>query len=166
MLNRYLVEKINLLTGPYMGLILLSRRTERNKSMSNIEKIKLGDQVFDLVPAGVNLGEFDGTITFQKGTASFDSIESVLKANGSITQIGLSGEPDWIRSDLLYAGKLTKQSEKVIGTAEDGVTEIKADVMIAAFKTPDLAERVAALEAENQSLKETVDTLVLSSLEG
>lgn len=42
--------------------------------MSNIEKIKFGDQSFDLVAAGVNLGGSGGAITFQKGTASFDSI--------------------------------------------------------------------------------------------
>lgn len=139
----------------------------------NIEKIKFGDQTFDLVAAGVNLGESGGTITFQKGPKTFDAIESLLKANGSITQIGLSGEPDWTRSDLVYAGRLTKQSDQVIGMAEDGVTSITADVMIATFRTPDLSERVAALEAENAeikkdnaSLKETVDTLVLSSLEG
>jgi len=141
--------------------------------MNTIEKIKFGDQPFDLVTDGVHLGIDGGTIAFQKGTASFDSIETLLKANGSITQIGLSGEPDWTRSDLVYAGRLTKQSDQVISTAEDGVTSIMADVMTATFRTPDLTERVAALEAENAeikkdnaSLKETVDTLVLSSLEG
>ena len=134
--------------------------------MNNIEKIKFGDQPFDLVAAGVNLGELGGTIKFQKGSKTFDAIEAILKANGSITQIGLSGEPDWTRSDLVYAGRLTKQSDQVIGTAEDGVTSITADIMIATFRAPDLTERVAALEAENQSLRATVDTLVLSSLEG
>jgi hypothetical protein len=133
--------------------------------MNEIEKIKFGDQVYNLVAAGVNLGESGGNITFQKGSASFDSIEAVLKANGSIVQIGLSGEPDWTRSDLVYAGKLTKQSDYVIGKAEDAVTDIKADVMIASFRTPDLQERVSALEKENASLKATVDTLVLSNLE-
>ncbi len=127
---------------------------------------------FDLVPAGINLGDNGGTIIFQEGVFSFDAIEAVLKASGAIVQIGLSGEQDWSRADLVYAGRLTKQSDYVIGVAEDGVTDIKADVMIATFRTPDLTERVAALEAENaeikkdnESLKSTVDTLVLSSLE-
>lgn len=138
----------------------------------SIEKIKFGDQAFDLVTAGVNLGESGGTIKFQKGRLTFDEIETILKANGSITQIGLSSEADWKRSDLVYAGRLTKQSDYVIGLEGDGITEVKADVMIATFRTPDLTERVAALEAENaeikkdnESLKSTVDTLVLSSLE-
>lgn len=153
--------------------------------MNQIEKIKFGDQEFELVAAGVNLGESGGSISFQKGAVSFDSIEAILKENGSITQIGLSGEPDWKRSDLVYAGKLTKQSDQVIGseqvqTGTDEETkepiyenkEIKGDVMTAYFRTPDLTERVAALEAENaeikkdnEALKTTVDTLVLSSLE-
>ncbi len=140
--------------------------------MSNIEKIKFGDQTFDLVAAGVNLGESGGKITFQKGEYSFDEIETILKANGSITQIGLSGEVDWKRSDLVYAGRLTKQSGHVIGLEDDGITEVKVDVMIAYFRTPDLtevvaaqAEKVATQAAEIETLKATVDTLVLSSLE-
>ena len=63
--------------------------------MSNIEKIKFGDQAFDLVAAGVNLGESGGTIKFQMGDKTFEEIETILKANGSIVQIGISGEPDW-----------------------------------------------------------------------
>jgi hypothetical protein len=146
--------------------------------MSNIEKIKFGDQAFDLIAAGVNLGESGGMVSFQKGAASFDSIEEILKANGSITQVGVSGETDWSRSDLVYAGRLTKLSDQVIGTEQVNVgtdkgtkepiyetQSIKGDVMIAVFKTPDLTERVAALEVENESLKATVGTLLLTSLE-
>ena len=131
----------------------------------SIEKIKFGDQAFDLVAAGVNLAENGGTITFQKGRLTFDEIETILKTNDSITQIGLSGEADWKRLDLVYAGRLTKQSGYVIGLEEDGITEVKADVMIAAFRTPDLTEKVASQAAEIENLKATVDTLVLSSLE-
>lgn len=146
--------------------------------MKQIEKIKFGDQEFYLVTAGVNLGESGGSISFQKGTASFDSIEAILKENGSITQIGLSDEPDWTRSDLVYAGKLTKQSDQVIGseqvqTGTDEETkepiyenkDIKADVMIAYFRTPDLTETVAAQAMEIENLKETVGTLLVANLE-
>jgi len=131
----------------------------------SIEKIKFGDQIFDLVAAGVNLADNGGTITFQKGRLTFAEIETILIANDSITQIGLSGEADWKRSDLVYAGRLTKQSDQVIGTAEDGVTVIKADVMTAVFRTPDLTEKVEAQAAEFKALTATVDTLVLSNLE-
>ena len=153
--------------------------------MNQIEKIKFGDQVFDLVAAGVNLGESGGSISFQKGTASFDSVKALLKANGEIVQIGISGNLDWSREDLVYAGRLTEQSDQVIGSEQVQIgtdeetkepiyetKEIKGDVMTAYFRTPELTERVAALEAENaeikkdnETLKTTVDTLVLSSLE-
>lgn len=133
--------------------------------MSHIEKIKFGDQVFDLVTAGVNLTEGGGTITFQKGDTTFEEIETLLKSGGSITQIGLSGEADWKRSDLVYAGRLTKQSDYAIGLEGDGITGVKVDVMIAYFRTPDLIEVVAAQAAEIKALTATVDTLVLSSLE-
>ncbi|MGL6218669.1 MAG: hypothetical protein ACRC36_11580 [Lacrimispora sphenoides] len=133
--------------------------------MSNIEKIKFGDKVFDLVAAGVNIGENGGTITFQKGRLTFDEIETLLKSGGSITQIGLSCKADWKRSDLVYAGRLTKQSDYVIWLEEDGITEVKTDVMIAAFRTPDLTEKIEAQAAEIETLKATVDTLVLSNLE-
>lgn len=126
----------------------------------NIEKIKFGTQEYNLVPAGVNLSAAGGTITFCKGSQSFDEIETVLKEAKSITQIGLSGEPDWTRSDLVYTGRLTKQAGYVIGTErtqtgtnEAGepiytITEVKADVMIAEFKSPDLASEVAAVNAK------------------
>lgn len=134
--------------------------------MNNIEKIKFGDQPFDLVPDGVKLGENGGTVIFQKGTASFDQIKAILKANHEITQINLSDKQDWSRNDLAYAGRLAEQSDYVIGKDDDGITDIKADVMIAYFKTPDLNDRVAALEAEKESLRATVDKLVLAGLEG
>ena len=134
--------------------------------MNNIEKIKFGDQSFDLVPDGVKLGETGGTVSFQKGTASFDQVKALLKANGEVSQIALSGNTDWAREDLVYAKRLTEESDYVIGKDEDGVTDIKADVMIAYFKTPDLNDRVAALEAEKESLRATVDKLVLAGLEG
>lgn len=146
--------------------------------MSNIEKIKFGDQAFDLVAAGVNLGESGGMISFQKGAASFDSIEAILKASGSIAQIGISGETDWSRDDLVYAGRLTKLSDQVVGVEQVKVgtdketkepiyetKDIRGDVIIAVFKTPDLSERVSALETENATLKATVDKLVLAGLE-
>lgn len=133
--------------------------------MNTIEKIKFDTQEYDLVPAGVNLGDAGGTITFQRGIHTFDKIEAVLKKTNSIAQIGLSGETEWTRADLIYTGKLTKQSDYIIGTEQteagtDGITgvpiytatDIKGDVMIAEFKAPDLADKVAAISARVEYL--------------
>ena len=144
----------------------------------NIEKIKFETQEYNLVPAGVNLSSTGGTITFCKGSQSFDEIEAVLMAAKSITQIGLSGEPDWTRSDLVYTGRLTKQADYTIGTEQTQtgindageplytITEVKADVMIAEFKTPDLASEVEDVKARLAATQETVDKLILTDLEG
>jgi len=133
--------------------------------MSNIEKIKFGDQEFELVVSGVNLGDNGGTIKFQQGNLTFEAIETILQSNGAIKQISTSGELDWSRSDLVYGKNLSRQSDYVIGTAEDGVTEVSAAVLTAVFKTQDLTEVVEAQAVEIESLKETVGTLLLSNLE-
>ena len=103
--------------------------------MSN-EKIKFGDQVFDLVTAGVNLTDRGGSIMFCRGDTAFDVVNQTLKKNGDIVQIGTSGDPDWSRSDLIYAGILTSRSNYEVSTG------VKADVMIAEFRTPDTREQI------------------------
>jgi len=140
--------------------------------MSNIEKIKFGDHVFDLVADGVKLGTDGGTIKFQMGDKTFEEIETILQANSTIKQISTSGDTDWSRADLIYGDFMSRDANYIIGTADDGVTDVTAAVMIAVFKTPDLkeklasqAKKVAAQAAEIETLKATVDTLVLSSLE-
>lgn len=124
----------------------------------NIEKIKFGDYVFDLVPNGINLTDKGGKIIFQEGENAFDQIKAILKSNNSITLIGLSGNPEWNKDDLVYAGKLTEQENFVISTesiqiGETGeqtfeMKEIKGTVIIAEFRTPDLREEIAALNAK------------------
>lgn len=140
--------------------------------MSHIEKIKFGDQVFDLVADGVDLGTDGGTIKFQMGDKTFEEIETILKANSTIKQIARSGDTDWSRSDLVYGDFVSRDANYVIGTADDGVTDITAAVMIATFRTPDLRERVTALEKENEdikkenaAMKESLGTLILNNLE-
>lgn len=126
----------------------------------NIEKIKFGDFTFDLVPNGVNLTNEGGEITFQEGENTFDEIKSVLKSNNSITFIGLSGNPEWSRDDLIYVGRLKELENYIVstemtqtGTNETSnepiyeTNEIKKTVIIAEFRTPDLRDKVAALDA-------------------
>lgn len=140
--------------------------------MNNIEKIKFGDQAFDLVAAGVNLGADGGTIKFQMGDKTFEEIETILQSNGTIKQIAVSGDTDWSRSDLVYGDYMSRDTNYAIGTADDGVTDVTAAVMIAVFRAPDLRERIAALEVENEeikkdnaAMKESLGTLILNNLE-
>lgn len=125
----------------------------------NIEKIKFGNYIFDLVPNGIDLSDEGGKITFQENEHSFDEIKSILKSNSDITQINLSGNPEWTREDLVYAGKLAEQENYVICTesVQTGLndndepiyetSEIRGTVVIAEFRTPDLREKVTALDA-------------------
>lgn len=121
----------------------------------SIDQIKFGNQSFALVPDGVILGESGGTIVFKKGEMTFDEIEDVLRNNAKITRIGVSGVPEWSRADLVYAGKLTKQSgyivtteQVMIGGNEHMMIDTKTDVMIAEFRAPDIREQIAATNAK------------------
>lgn len=110
--------------------------------MINIEKIQFGEQTFDLVANGVQLTKEGGTITFQKGDTAFENIDLNLQKNGEIIKLGTSGDPDWSRTDLVFAGRLTKQSNYDIGAG------VKAVVMIAEFHTPDTREQIKDLTAD------------------
>lgn len=110
--------------------------------MSDIEKIRFGEQTFDLVAGGVNLGESSGQITFQRGAASFDDVEHNLQTNGTIRQINTSGEIDWSRTDLVFDGIITQNQNYEMG---DGT---KATVLTAKFRLPDTREKVKDLTAD------------------
>jgi len=144
----------------------------------NIEKIKFGNTEFYLVPNGISLGKEGGEITFQKGDLSFEEIESILIKNDTISQIGLSGELDWSRSDMIYSEVLTKQANYIVETIKidtdkkddngNVITEtndIKTDVMIAEFRLPDIREELDALKKENETIKQSLGTILISNLE-
>ena len=72
-----------------------------------------------------------------------------------------AGEPILTRSDLVYAGRLTKDDNYIIGTetvqtgtdpeSNDPITETRdviGTVMIAEFRAPDLRDKVTELEAQ------------------
>lgn len=129
--------------------------------MNDVGKIKFGEQSFDLVPDGVILGESDGTIVFQRGDMTFDEIKAILQNNAEITQIGASGTPEWIRSDLVYAGKMTEQSgytvntkQTMTGENEYMAVDVKADVMIADFRKPNLQEQLASTQEQLSTTQE------------
>ena len=116
---------------------------------------------YDLVVNGLQLGEQGGKVIFQPEAASFAEIEEDVKATKAITVVDDAGEPILTRSDLVYAGRLTKDDNYVVGTEQvqtgtdpessDPITETRdviGTVMIAEFRAPDLRDKVTELEAQ------------------
>lgn len=130
-----------------------------------MESIKFGRTAYDLPANGVQLNEQGGRVIFLPGTASFVDVEADVKAAGAITVLDSAGEPILMRSDLVYAGRLAKDDNYVVGADTEQGTDITGTVMIAEFKAPDLRAELEAAKAEIAALNETVDMLVIASLE-
>lgn len=126
-----------------------------------MEKIKINEKLYDLVVNGVQLVEQGGKVIFQPAAATFAEIEADVKATKSITVMDDAGEPILTRSDLVYAGRLTKDDNYVVGTepvqtrtdpeTSDPIMETRdviGTVMIAEFRAPDLREQLAATQAQ------------------
>lgn len=126
-----------------------------------MEKVKINEKQYDLVVNGLQLGEQGGKVIFQPEAASFAEIEEDVKATKAITVVDDAGEPILTRSDLVYAGRLTKDDNYVVGTEQvqtgtdpessDPITETRdviGTVMIAEFRAPDLRDKVTELEAQ------------------
>ena len=125
-----------------------------------MEKIKFNDSLFELVANGYQLQQDGGRIVFQPGEATFEEAEAAVSAATSIMLLDDAGEPLTSRRDLVYAGRMTRQSDYVIGTEkeETGTDEngnpiytykdVTGPVMIAEFRLPDLREAYKSLEEE------------------
>lgn len=126
-----------------------------------MEKIKINEKLYDLVVNGLQLGEQGGKVIFQPPAATFAEIETDVKATKAITVLDDAGEPILTLSDLVYAGRLTKDDNYVVGTepvqtgtdpeTNEPITETRdmiGTVMIAEFRTPDLRDKVTELEAQ------------------
>ena len=126
-----------------------------------MEKIKINEKLYDLVVNGLQLGEQGGKVIFQPAAVTFAEVESDVKATKAITVLDDAGEPILTRSDLVYAGRLTKDDNYVVGTdqvqtgtdpeSSDPIMETRdviGTVMIAEFREPDLWEELAATKAQ------------------
>lgn len=125
-----------------------------------MESIKIGNKTFELVANGYQLQQDGGRIVFRPGEATFEEAEAVVSAATSIMLLDDAGEPLASRRDLVYAGRMTRQSDYVIGTEkeesgadEDGnpiyiYKDVTDTVMIAEFRLPDLREAYKSLEEE------------------
>ena len=126
-----------------------------------MEKIKLGSIECDLVPNGVQLSGEGGRLVFQPGENSFEVIEVAVKAVEDLVVLDDAGNPILTRSDLVYAGRLAKDDNYVIGTEQiqagtdpetgEAVMEtqdVVGTVMIAEFRVPDIREQLAETQAK------------------
>lgn len=126
-----------------------------------MEKVKINEKLYDLVVNGVQLTDQGGRVIFQPATAAFAEIEEDVKATKAITVLDDAGEPILTRSDIVYAGRLAKDDNYIIGTetvqtgtdpeSSDPITETRdviGTVIIAEFRVPDLREQLAATQAQ------------------
>lgn len=122
------------------------------KEENNMEKVKFGTTLYDLVVDGVRLTEQGGKVILLPGAGTFDTVKADVQAAKSITVLDDAGEPILMRTDLVYAGRLAQDDNYVIG-ADFGVgTDVTGTVLIVDFRTPDLTDKVVALEAKIEYL--------------
>lgn len=112
-----------------------------------MEKVRFGATEYELPVNGYRLNDEGGKVIFLPGAAAFESVEADVKAATSITVLDSAGEP-WIsRTDLIYAGRLTKDDTYVIGADEQGV-DITGTVLVAEFRLPDVREQIDEMRAK------------------
>lgn len=112
-----------------------------------MESIKIGTKTYQLVANGYQLGEKDGRVIFLPGEDSFDIIEKEMKSAVGIQLIDGLGEVIKSRTDLIYAGKISKDTKYVVSISESGEENVST-VIMAEFREPDVRERVNKLQAQ------------------
>lgn len=126
-----------------------------------MEKVKFNSQEYTLVTDGVQLTDQGGKIVFRPESATFNDVRTDVQTAKTITVLDSAGEPILTRSDLVYAGRLMEDDNYVIETenVQNGTDEATGEpiyntqdvigtVLIAEFRTPDLREKLAEVEAK------------------
>ncbi len=101
-----------------------------------------------------------------------------LSEDSTITKYAADGAEEWQRDDLVYTGEVKLKNDfpvrieqKQTGTDDEGNpvysnVEALADVVIVEYRTPNIQDKIQSQVEEIKSLRATVDTLILSGLEG
>lgn len=114
-----------------------------------MEKVKFQNgMAYDLPANGVQLNEQGGKVIFLPGAATFADVGADVKTTKSITVLDSAGDPILTRSDLVYAGRLAKDDNYVIGMDAEAGTDVTGVVMIAEFRVPNVREELAAMKAQ------------------
>lgn len=112
-----------------------------------MESIKIGTKTYQLVANGYQLGEKDGRVIFLPGEDSFETIENEMESAVGVQLIDGLGEVIESRTDLIYAGKLSKDTSYVVSISESEEETVET-VMMAEFREPDVRERVNKIQAQ------------------
>lgn len=112
-----------------------------------MESIKIGTKTYQLVANGYQLGERNGRVIFLPGEDSFETIENEMESAAGIQLIDGLGEVIESRKDLMYAGKISKDTKYVVSISESGEENVST-VIMAEFREPDVRERVNKIQAQ------------------
>lgn len=112
-----------------------------------MESIKIGTKTYQLVANGYQLGERNGRVIFLPGEDSFETIENEMESAVGVQLIDGFGEVIESRKDLMYAGKISKDTKYVVSISESGEENVST-VIIAEFREPDVRERVNKLQSQ------------------
>ena len=147
----------------------------------NHETIKVGEVTYNIANGSSSLHLSDGgvaTVAIIIGSNIINDIHNNLSENSTITKYTADGIEEWQRSDLVYTGEVKLKNDfpvgieqKQTGTDDEGNpvysnVEATADVVIVEYRTPNIQDKIQLQAEEIKSLRATVDTIILSGLEG
>ena len=147
----------------------------------NYETIKVGEVTYNIANGSCSLHLSDGgvaTVAIIIGSNIINDIHKNLSGNSTITKYTADGVEEWQRGDLVYTGEVKLKNDfpvgieqRQTGTNDEGNpvfsnVEALADVVIVEYRTPNIQDKIQSQAEEIKSLRATVDTLILSGLEG
>lgn len=138
-----------------------------------MEKIKFGSTQYDLVPGGATFGmETARVVAVWPEGKTYEQVEMAITGIERIEILDSAGDVLTVHKNYLHLEELSRKKDYVIRTEriDDGINtdtgeilystkDIVGTVLIATLKRTDM-------RLEVDTLKETVDMLVLSNLEG
>lgn len=144
-----------------------------------MEKVRYGENIFELVPGGFDLIKQDKlTIRHQKGEKTLDQIKAIAKsvtASDSIDLLNSDGEMIRSLDGYVYAGDIREIEDYLVeekqvevsgtGNLAEGqepeytTEEIRADIAVVAFRLPDIRD-------ELEDIKSVQEDMLVAMLEG
>ena len=144
-----------------------------------MEKVRYGENIFELVPGGFDLIKQDKlTIRHQKGEKTLDQIKAIAKtvtASDSIDLLNSDGEMIRSLDGYVYAGDIREIEDYLVeekqvevsgtGSLSEGqepeytTEEVRADIAVVAFRLPDIHD-------ELEGIKSVQEDMLVAMLEG